>query len=86
MDTNRACGLSNPPGAPNSKASTFTASLSTTKRKYLSYRIELVPSLHSLYLLTNAIAWSGLGVNMVLPVGGADMPVVVSLLNFKGRI
>lgn len=36
-------------------------------------------------LLANTALWGFLGVNMVLPIGGADMPVVVSLLNaFSG--
>ncbi|CAE7946263.1 pntB [Symbiodinium sp. KB8] len=36
-------------------------------------------------LLGNTALWGFLGVNMVLPIGGADMPVVVSLLNaFSG--
>eukprot|EP00440_Ansanella_granifera_P051488 gb/GFBE01055821.1/.p1 GENE.gb/GFBE01055821.1/~~gb/GFBE01055821.1/.p1 ORF type:complete len:1274 (+),score=357.35 gb/GFBE01055821.1/:1-3822(+) len=36
-------------------------------------------------LLANTALWGFLGVNMVIPIGGADMPVVVSLLNaFSG--
>lgn len=36
-------------------------------------------------LLGNTALWGFLGINMVLPIGGADMPVVVSLLNaFSG--
>lgn len=36
-------------------------------------------------LLANTAFWGFLGVNMVLPIGGADTPVVVSLLNaFSG--
>lgn len=36
-------------------------------------------TLHTLALVLNSLTWSGLGVNMVLPVGGADMPVLSSV-------
>jgi NAD(P) transhydrogenase len=48
------------------------------------------PSIHdswfgTIALLSNIKIWGMLGTNMVLPIGGADMPVVVSLLNaFSG--
>jgi len=51
---------------------------------FCSSRLYATP-LGAASLLLNTLVWSGLGVNMVMPIGGADMPVIVSLLNaFSG--
>jgi len=48
----------------------------------LATGIWVVAGAHNAWLLTvEAIAALGIGVLMVLPIGGADMPVVISLLN-----
>ena len=44
--------------------------------------IAVIAGAHNPWLLTLvAVAALGLGIGMVLPIGGADMPVVISLLN-----